>query len=292
MGFWSSVWDTVKSVGRTVAKVVKKTYEVLTDDKTVEVYDRLETIIDKTRTLNQGRSETTDPDFFGSISLTEIDSKLAEQNRQIALYKEEQVYSQKITALQIELTRLRGAAELIDRSIKNVKMHASGLSVHYQNMRNINGLVNDVNTLRYGLKAVISTINHNANVMSNGYNNLRKIEGVDIDKKEGSISQVAAFDAFDRTRELLKNEVIELSRLSSTHLQDIEKLKLNAASIGGELGHQIVDYIDREVAPVFRNTEKASLLLRSEVSELPVAIRDENGRLKFNDGKILLDSER
>jgi hypothetical protein len=34
--------------------------------------------------------------------------------------------------------------------------------VHYQNMRNINGLIDDVNTLRYGLKAVISTINVSA----------------------------------------------------------------------------------------------------------------------------------
>lgn len=33
MGFWLGLWDTVKSVGRTVAKVVKKAYELLTDDK-------------------------------------------------------------------------------------------------------------------------------------------------------------------------------------------------------------------------------------------------------------------
>lgn len=292
MGFWSGVWDTVKSVSKTVTKVVKKAYEVLTDDKTVEVYDKLETIIERNRNKTSGNSGESSPDFFNAISTSQIDSKIAEQNKLIAIHREEQAYTQKTTTLQIELTRLRGSAELIDRAIKNVKMHASGLSIHYQNMRNINGLINDVNTLRYGLKAVISTMNHNANVLSNGDSQLKKIEGVDIDKKEGAISQVAAFDAFDRTRELLKAEVIELSTLSTKHLQDIEKLKINAASIGGDLGLQIVDYIDKKVAPVFKNTEKAGLLLRSEVSELPVAVRDKNGKLKFNDGKILLESDK
>ena len=294
MGFWSGLWDGVKAFGGLVAKVVKKTYEVLTNDKTVEVYDKLEAMIEKNNnrsTSHRDNRALANPDFFQAVSTTSIDNKIAEQNKLIARHKEEQRVSQKTTALQIELMRLRGSAELIDRSIKNVKMHASSLSVHYQNMRNINGLVDDVNTLRYGLKAVISTMNHNANILSNEGQSLRRIEGVDIDKKDGAISQVAAFDAFDRTRELLKDEVIELSKSSSRHLQDIETLKVNASTIGGELGLQIVNYIDREVAPVFKSTEQAGLILRSEVSSLPVAVRDKNGKLKFEAGKVMLENE-
>ncbi|NKC13977.1 MAG: hypothetical protein GKR94_17865 [Gammaproteobacteria bacterium] len=79
------------------------------------------------------------------------------------------------------------------------------------------------------MKAVISTINYNANIQATNGQQPRKIEGVDIDKKKGSISQVAAFDAFDRTRELLKTEIIELSSLSTKHLNDLERLKMNAA---------------------------------------------------------------
>ncbi len=109
MGFWSGVWDTVKSVGRTVAKVVKKAYEVLTDDKTVEVYDKLETIIERNRNTTIGNSGESIPDFFNAISTSQIDSKIAEQNKLIAIHREEQVYTQKTTTLQIELTRLRGS---------------------------------------------------------------------------------------------------------------------------------------------------------------------------------------
>ncbi|TOO94666.1 hypothetical protein CGH26_27850, partial [Vibrio parahaemolyticus] len=100
-----------------------------------------------------------------------------------------------------------------DRSMKNVKIHASSLSVHNQNMRNISGLVEEVNTLRYGLKAAISTINYNANLLAKDGTKPRKIEGIDLEKKDGAISMVAAYDSFDRTRELLRNEVVELSEL-------------------------------------------------------------------------------
>ena len=191
--------------------------------------------------------------------------------------------------MQIELSRLRNSAELIDRAIKNVKIHASGLSVHYQNMRNINGLVDDVNTLRYGLKAIISTMNYNVNILSGEGKDLQKIDGVDINKKQGAISQVAAFDAFDRNRELLKEEVVELSSLSTKHLRDVQQLKVNAATVGGSLGLQVVEYIDREIVPIFKSTESAGLLLKSEVSKLPIAARDEIGMLMFEDGKIKLE---
>ena len=219
------------------------------------------------------------------------DKKLDEHNKKLNQYQEESVQSRKLTVLQMELSRLRGSAELIDRSIKNVKIHASSLSVHYQNIRNINGLIEDVNTLRYGLKAVISTINHNSKNLGGEENGFKKIEGVDINKKQGAISQVAAFDAFDRTRELLKDEVFELSLLSTKHLKDVERLKIHAANVGGDIGRQVIDCIDRDVIPVFKNAESAGLLLKSEVSRLPVAARDDAGMLKFDNGKIMIESD-
>ncbi|MDX9990184.1 hypothetical protein [Thiothrix unzii] len=294
MSFWSSAWDVIKSVGGSVAKVVKKTYEVLTNDKTVEVYDKIEKIIEKTRSpapIYETYGNTSSPDFFGALTNSNIDKKLDEHNKKLNQYQEESVQSRKLTVLQMELSRLRGSAELIDRSIKNVKIHASSLSVHYQNIRNINGLIEDVNTLRYGLKAVISTINHNSKNLGGEENGFKKIEGVDINKKQGAISQVAAFDAFDRTRELLKDEVFELSLLSTKHLKDVERLKIHAANVGGDIGRQVIDCIDRDVIPVFKNAESAGLLLKSEVSRLPVAARDDAGMLKFDNGKIMIESD-
>lgn len=292
MGWFSNVWDTVKSIGSTVAKVVKKVYEVCTSDSAVTAYEKLEKVIADNKQYPYPQPQTdAEPDFFGQVVRTDIEQKLAVQSRQLVEHGTEIQNSKRIMSLQIELTRLRSSAELIDRSMKNVKIHASSLSIHYQNMRNINGLIDDVNDLRHGLKAVIGTMNHMINLQNtnNEGGKTRKIEGIDIGKKDGAISQVAAYDAFDRTRELLRQEVIELSQLSSKHLRDIDKLKANAAELGGELGGTIISFLDREIIPVIKKSESAGLLLKSEVSQLPAAAREENGMLVFENGNIKLE---
>jgi hypothetical protein len=288
MGWFSSVWDAVKTVGSTVARVVKKVYEVCTSDSAVDAYDKLEKIVNRQNT-NQTPPSDGAPNFYGETNTSQLEKKISQQTQLIVKNESALLETKKIITLQVELVRLRASADLIDRSMKNVKIHASSLSVHYQNMRNINGLIDDVNTLRYGLKAVISTINHNANILSSPDSKLRKIEGVDIEKTEGSISQVAAYDAFDRTRELLKNEVVDLSTVASKHLNDINNLKANAADLGGPLGAQIIEFVDKQITPIIKKAESAGLLLKSEVSKLPAAAREENGSLVFENGSIKLE---
>lgn len=290
MGLVTGIFTAIKSFTPVIAKIVKKAYEFCTSDSMKEAYDRLEKLIDKSH-QNESTLKSSDnaPDFFDSTSSTKIENKLNEQTRQLIQQESEIKESKQIIALQVELSRLRGSADIIDRSMKNVKIHASSLSVHYQNMRNINGLIDDVNGLRHGLKAVISTINHNADLMSSDESKLRKIEGIDVEKQTGSISQVAAYDAFDRTRELLRNEVIELSELSSKHLNDIKILKINASTLGGELGAQIIDFLDHKIVPIVKRAESAGLLLKSEVINLPAAVREANGALVFENGSIKLE---
>lgn len=285
---WSSVWDTVKSAGRVVSRVVKKVYEYATSDSAVEAYDKLERIIERSQQQSQPTVLSDNaPDFFGEKSSSKLDKKIKKQEQKLIKHSSDLDSAKKITAVQVELSRLRSSADLIDRSMKNVKIHASSLSVHYQNMRNINGLIDDVNTLRYGLKTVISTINFNANLETTGKKQ-KKIEGIHLEKNDGSISQVAAYDAFDRTRGLLCDEVIELSEISSKHLNDIGNLKVNAASLGGDLGAQIIDFIDSNIVPIVKKSESAGLLLKSEVAKLPAAVRESNGSLVFESGKIKL----
>ena len=89
MGFWSSAWDVVKSAGRTVAKVVKKVYEVCTSDSAVEAYDKLETIINKREVIVHNDSSNNAPDFYGEVNTTQIDKKLSEQNKKLMLHSTE-----------------------------------------------------------------------------------------------------------------------------------------------------------------------------------------------------------
>lgn len=284
-------WDTVKSIGNVVTQVVRKVYEVCTSASAIDAYDKLEKIINKPAKKQEHIPSDNAPDFFGTTTKNknEIEKKLSKQNQAIVQHDSEIKESRKLVALQIELTRLRASADLIDRAMKNVKIHASSLLVHHQNMRNINGLIDDVNTLRYGLKAVIATVNYNANLAGSENGKARKIENVDIERNDGAISQVAAYDAFDRTRELLRNEVIELSSISTKHLKDIKILKSNAADLGGDIGERIIGFVDKEIIPIIKNAESAGLLLKSEVSKLPAAIREEDGSLIFENGNIKLE---
>ncbi len=70
MGIFSSVWSAVKSVGRTVVKVVKKVYEVCTGDSAVDAYDKLETIINSREVTVPSNNNV--PDFYGEVNTTTL----------------------------------------------------------------------------------------------------------------------------------------------------------------------------------------------------------------------------
>ena len=93
---------------------------------------------------------------------------------------------------------------------------------------------------------------------------LRKIEGVDVELKDGAVSLVAAFDAFDRTRELLSEEIYTLSKIANAHSKDILNLKKHATDLEDDLGRNIVKFIDTKIIPVINNAKKGGLLLQEE----------------------------
>lgn len=294
MGWWSGVWEGIKRFGGAVARVARKAWEVASGPSAKNAYDDLGEILDKYDNL-RGRISTQDetPDFFGGLSVGQVGKKLDDYERKLVIQQGELTHARKYMAVQTEFSRLRGSAELIDRSMANIKIHASSLLTHYQNMRNINGLTNDVNALRGGLKQLMKTFNHNMNVLGaqSEESKLKKIEGVDIDLKDGAVSLVSAFDAFDRTRQLLSEEIIELSKLAKSHSADLENLKINAGTLDGEVGAQVIRFIDSKIKPIIARAEQSSYLLQDEMKSLPSAARDENGKLVFEDGKLKVDNE-
>jgi DNA repair ATPase RecN len=198
MGFWSSVWEGVKTFGGAVARVAKTAWDVATGKTAKSTYDELEKIIDRHESRRSREVQVVQsPNFLSRASETAINSKLSDHEEKIELLNKEVKYTKTFMAVQNEFSRLRNSAELIDRSMANIKIHASSLSTHFQNMRNINGLTNDVNALRSGLKQIMRTFNHNMNVLgaNDGSVPLKKIEGVDVELKDGAVSLVSAFDA-------------------------------------------------------------------------------------------------
>ena len=295
MGFWSSVWEGVKTFGGAVARVAKTAWDVATGKTAKSTYDELEKIIDRHESRRSREVQVVQsPNFLSRASETAINSKLSDHEEKIELLNKEVKYTKTFMAVQNEFSRLRNSAELIDRSMANIKIHASSLSTHFQNMRNINGLTNDVNALRSGLKQIMRTFNHNMNVLgaNDGSVPLKKIEGVDVELKDGAVSLVSAFDAFDRTRQLLSDEINDLAYLANTHAKDLQNLRKHAASLENDLGNQIIRFIDSNIKPVIEKASQGSYILQDEIAHLPSAVRDEQGKLIFEDGKLVVQSDR
>ncbi len=289
MGFFGSVWSAVKSVGSAVVRIAKKAWEFASGPSAKSAYDQLGTILEKHQSSNQMvRASAQDPDFFGGLTRNDASKKLEDFERNMAKLREDQLYNARYMAIQMEFSRLHVSAELIDASMANVKVHAASLATHFQNMRNIRGLVGDVNSLRNGLRTVITTFNYNMNLLGaqSGESNLLKIDGVDIDKKDGAISMIAAFDAFDRTRQLLAEEIIKLTQLAKSHNAALDKLKNNAAILGGDIGYKVNSFIDESIKPIINKAESAGYALQKDLCALPVASRDDTGRIVFDGEKI------
>lgn len=294
MGFFSSAWEVVKSAGGAVARIAKKAWEFATGPSAKSAYDQLGTMLEKHQDSQQlVRARRQEPDFFGGLTSNQASQKLENLERGIARMREEHLYNERYMVVQMEFSRLRVSAELIDASMANVKVHAASLATHYQNLRNIRGLVYDVNALRSGLYSVIRTFNHNMNVLgaSAGDSALVKIEDVDIDRKDGAISMMAAMDAFDTTRRLLAEEIAKLTQLAKSHNAALDKLKDNAATLGGEIGYKVASFIDEQIKPIINKAELAGQSLQKEIHFLPVASRDESGRFILEGDKMKFEGK-
>ena len=322
MSFWSGVWEGVKKFGGAVTRVAKTAWDIATGPSAKSTYDDLEKIIDK-----YGSSRLRDlqviesPNFLTKSAGNALTIKVTEHEEKIELLSQELNYARRFMTVQNEFSRLRNSAELIDRGMANIKIHASSLSTHFQNMRNINGLTDDVNALRGGLKHIMRTFNYNMNVLgaNSEQTQLRKIEGVDVELRDGAVSLVAAFDAFDKTRELLSEEINNLAKIAKlfissdnnfaifaklfissdnnlakiakAHTKDLQNLKRHAADLEDNLGMQIIKFIDSKIKPVIENASKGSSILQEEIENLPAAARDEYGKIIFEDGKLKIADE-
>jgi hypothetical protein len=294
MGFWSGIWEGVKKFGGVVSRVAKAAWDIANGPSAKSAYEELERTINRHETARRRELAIPEsPDFLARTTSTATASRLREHEEKIEVISTELEYVKKFMAIQNEFSRLRSSAELIDRGMANIKIHASSLSVHYKTMRNINGLTNDVNTLRNGIKQIMRTFNYNMNVLGANAeeSQLKKIEGVDIEIKDGAISLVSAFDAFDRTRQLLSEEIDNLSQLAKSHTKELQNLRKHASALDDDLGRKIIKFIDKNIEPTIKAAADGSYILQKEMSHLPAACRDAQGTLIFDKGRLKVENE-
>jgi hypothetical protein len=275
MGFFQKIGEWIKPAVRVVRYVVETIDDCFNGPSISEEYGELTRKILPSDFVDK-KPGTKPPDFISQIEISKIDNEIGDVRKTMTIQCQEQAVTNKTLAIQTEIMKLALCASAFDRYTNNIRLHASNLSIHLQTIRNVKGLTDDVNSLRFGLKRAIGTINHMANII-NGQNSgkVEKIEGVDIDMKDGAISLNAAYRTFEKTKDLLVEEIAALSNLSDEHMNDVRMVQERAAELG-PFGQKIIDYLDEKVLPKLTQTKKLGLNLKNEIKSLPIIPHEEN----------------
>jgi len=276
MAFLATVGGWLKDAVRVVRRVADEVDEWLNGPSISEQYDDLRRKFPEPAAPERSRTSSS-PDFLSAIEaqkvhshLGQLDARLGDLGKQIENHQQSQTLTNKTLVLQTDIMKLSLGAAAFDRYTNNIRLHASNLSIHLQNIRNIKGLTDDVNALRGGLYRAMGTINHMANIInSQGIGHVKKIEGIDIEIKENAISIVASYGAFEKTRSLLAEEILAISSLSQEHLEDVRTVQEKAAEVGA-FGQQIADFLETRVVPKLMQAKKMGAALKRELDALPV----------------------
>ena len=268
MGFLALVGAWIAPAVRVVRNVVQTIDRWLNGPS---LSDEYELFLRKmpTNEVEAKRRSRKNLDFLSEEDSSLLENKIGDVKKLFNRQSKDQALENKKLRLQTEVMKLAICASVFDRYVQNIKLHASNLSIHLQTIRNVKGLTDDVNSLRFGLKKAISTINHMANIMNSQDQHVNKIQGVDIEIKEGAISLNAAYRAFEQTRGLLLIEVTSLSELANEHIADIHRVQEYAANLG-QYGQKVIDFLDERVAPSLERYNKMGITLKSEIKELPI----------------------
>ena len=77
MGFWSGVWEGVKTFGSTVARVAKTAWDIATGPSAKSTYDDLEKIIDKYDSRRSRELQVIDsPNFLSQSAGNALTAKV------------------------------------------------------------------------------------------------------------------------------------------------------------------------------------------------------------------------
>ncbi|UNH44430.1 hypothetical protein MNY66_17900 (plasmid) [Moellerella wisconsensis] len=300
MSFFSSIVSFIFEASGFISNILKKGTDLFSTVDLSSKYDDIEKTFDFYQKIKRGNtpshysSSLVIDDELNSFSSNknELSEKVSLHGSDIEEIKERLKDWNDIMGLRIDLSRLLSSALMIERASSNAQMHSSNLNIHHQSIKNISGLMTDVNSIRYGLKKIISTLNHNINkINSSGSVNLDKIENVDIDIKQGEAPQIATLEAFDTTRSLLIKEIKTIQILSREHIVEVNSFKRKVASYGGGFAGKVIQILDQNITPRLRDASKLALLLESDLRHIPVPKRNENGQFitKVGDSGIEIE---
>lgn len=277
MGILGKVGAWIATNLPTMVKVAKKV-AVFTKAAAdlVEAYMEGRPILVEQRETKSSRSDKPAPDVrpdFMDDGKTENDkfenlfSELDQSKKTIAKLDENNVADHRKISLQIDVMELIISAQTFERFTNNVSIHASNLNIHLQAIRNQAGMLDAINRQRVGIKALMGTVNHLINVLG-VKEKVDKIEGIDIDMRQGAVSIIDSYKAFEETKDLLHQELISYHDAIEQQFARVERVRNAARKVPGMLP-QISQWLEKSVEPHLKNAKEMTIDLKCEIEMVP-----------------------
>jgi len=199
--------------------------------------------------------------------LTEIQASLDENKKRLSAINENNEIEHRRIQLQIDVMELIVSASTFERFTNNINLHAANLQIHMQTIQNTVGLLDAVNRQRVAIKAVMGTINRMINVLGIK-DDVRKLEGLDIDMRPGSVSVFKAYEAFENTRALLINEIDSFSNAIHEQQMRVEAVRASARSIPAT-SSKVSNWLEKSVEPRLAEAKRSAEALKGELLTIP-----------------------
>lgn len=266
MGFLSTIGGWIGTAARVVSKVVSGVQDLLDGPSVREEYEKVRRGLDVFVPAPERSPLAIDHGLMMGVAAARQAQQRADAAlEQVQAQRREQAVAAQHLVLRGRMMDLALQASAFDRYVSNIQIHAANLEIHLHTLRNVTGLVEDVNALRFGLKRTMGTVNHLINLLQNaGLGHADKLAGIDVEREEGAISIRAAYDAFENTRCLLSREIQALVTLAEQHLRDVRRVQADADA-QGDFGRHLSEQLEHRIVPQLLHTQRVGRLVGADV---------------------------
>jgi hypothetical protein len=164
-------------------------------------------------------------------------------------------------SIELEFVALILGMQSQNRYASNIRLHSANLQIHLQTIRNVTGLLDDVNRQRLALKRLMRTVNHLINVQGLR-SRVEPIEGVDVEMRRGAISLNSAYQAFEKTQELLRTELLAFGHSNND-------LTIKAQTLLKQATPDQRQWLTHAVLPAMSKANEAAKNLYDELRDMP-----------------------
>ena len=208
------------------------------------------------------------PDFLDpptASKATELDvlnQRIDDSKKHLNTVEESNDFDHKRIKVQIDVMELIVCSQTFERFSNNISIHASNIRIHAQTIKNTAGIVDQMNRQNKAIKALMQTVNHLINV-TNSEKIVGKVQGIDVERREGAISILDAYKAMEETKELLEDELLSFTHAIDDQLKRVDSVRA-AARLVPNLSIQVSAWLDKSIEPLLIARRKEALVLRAD----------------------------